>query len=430
MGRMYKKEVLDYYSRKDIQKAILEHSQGREIVPVMPDGRFGRRPNAVFYEKDIEALVKEGAVSLHGSVERWSDPLRLKRESTKKELDALRAGWDLIIDIDCDHGLEYAKKAALVIADALEQFGIKGYGIKFSGNRGFHIGVPFESFPAKIMGIGDVEKQFPEIPKAIIEYLSYFTRNTLKKEFGEEPTNILKLDAAVAASRHLIRLPYCIHRKTGLVSIPLNKEDINGFQPGMAEIRHVETSKEFLKSGVEENEGLELMRSALFWKNQGKKETASIGIREFTLPPNAIPPEYFPPCMKNIIEGLTDGKKRSVFVLITYLHHIGWKRDAVESFLYEWNQKNKEPLKDLFIKNAVQHQYSRKKPQMAPNCDNTGYYADFGVCNPDGFCKVINNPVTYTLRHVRDQKDRRKQKSKTNKKGASLPSEEEQWENI
>jgi len=427
---MYKKEVLDYYSRKDVQKAILKHSQGREIVPVMADNRFGRRPNAIFYEKDVEALVKEGAVSLHGSVERWSDPLKLKRESTKKDLDALRVGWDLIIDIDCDHGLDYAKKAALVIVDALEQFGIKSYGVKFSGNRGFHIGVPFEAFPAEIMGIGNVEKQFPDIPKAIIQYLTYFTKKTLKKEFGEEPDNILKLDAAVAASRHLIRIPYCIHRKTGLVSIPLNKKEISGFQPGMAEIKHVKADKEFLKSTAEENEGLELMRAALFWKNRDKKEGPPVGVKEFKVPENAIPPAYFPPCIQSIMEGLKDGKKRSVFVLITYLHHIGWKRDAVESFLYDWNNKNEEPLKDTFIKNAVQHQYSRKEPQMAPNCENVGYYMDFGVCTPDGFCKVINNPVTYTLRQVKDKKERRQHKRKSNKKGASLPSVEEQWEEL
>lgn len=428
---MYQEEILNYYSRKDIQKAILEFAEDRELVPVLSSGTFGTRPNAVFYERDVEALAKEGAVSLHGSVERWSNPLALSKESSRSQLDSLRIGWDLIIDIDCDRGLEYAKKAAIIICDSLEQFDVENYTIKFSGNRGFHIGVPFEAFPAEIMGIGDIEKQYPAVPRMIIEYLSDFTKKSLRAEFGEDPDKILKLDAAVAASRHLIRIPYCLHRKTWLVSLPLRKDEIESFDPGMAEARHAEVKTKFLDKNVKENEAIELLQGAVFWnsrKEKGKKIEIST---EFKVPEQAIPPEYFPPCVKNMLKGLSDGRKRSIFLLITFLHNIGWQQEDVRNLLMTWNAKNKEPLMDSQINGAYNHQYSRRKPQMAPNCKNTAYYVDIGVCTPDEFCKAINNPVTYTLRKARKKRGRKRTASKKrNSRKDEIPKEEEQFENL
>jgi len=57
---MYQEEILKYYSDKKLLNAILEASLDREVVPILSSGSFGKRPNAVFYERDIEQLVKEG----------------------------------------------------------------------------------------------------------------------------------------------------------------------------------------------------------------------------------------------------------------------------------------------------------------------------------------------------------------------------------
>ncbi|MFH1424414.1 MAG: DNA primase small subunit domain-containing protein [archaeon] len=425
---MYQEEILNYYSRSEVQKAILEFAEDRELVPVMSSGAFGTRPNAVYYEKDVESMIKQGAVSFHGSVERWSNPLALKTEAPRSELDALRKGWDLIVDIDCDRGLEYSKKAALVIIKTFDQVGIENYSIKFSGNRGFHIGVPFEAFPAEIMGIGAIEKQYPKVPKMIIEYLSDYVKDDLKKEFKEDPDKVLKLDAAVAASRHLIRLPYCLHRKTWKVSLPIGVDEIEGFDPEMADAKNVEVKRKFLGRKVKENEALELLQSAVFWqskKDPGKVKEIS---GEFQVPRNAIRPEFFPPCIKNILAGISDGRKRSVFLLIAFLHHIGWMQDDVEKLLAAWNSKNRDPLRDSQIKGGFSHQYGRSKPQMAPNCKNSAYYMDIGVCTPDEFCKNINNPVTYTLRKAKGKRGEKKAPRK--RKEHSMRKESEQFEEL
>jgi len=48
---------LSYYSRKDVQKAMVEFARNREVVPRYFEG-FGNRPDALQYESDIINLVK------------------------------------------------------------------------------------------------------------------------------------------------------------------------------------------------------------------------------------------------------------------------------------------------------------------------------------------------------------------------------------
>ena len=93
-------DFLDYYSRKDIQKAILESSKNKEVAVKYPSGSFGKRPDSLNFEQDVFELAKQGATSFHISEEHWRNPLLLKTGMTKIQLDNLRQGWDLIIDID------------------------------------------------------------------------------------------------------------------------------------------------------------------------------------------------------------------------------------------------------------------------------------------------------------------------------------------
>jgi|TARA_Y100000310_G_scaffold344531_1_gene457786 hypothetical protein len=409
---MYREQIEKYYSQPEILKAMTQIAEDREVVQSLPNGGFGKRPNTVFYEQDLLQMVKSNAISFHCSVERWKNPLGLSTSMQKSDLDANRAGWDLIIDIDCDHGLEYSQKAAIIICDTLEKFGIKNYGIKFSGNRGFHIGVPFEAFPESITGIGNIEKQYPRVPKIIIEYLSFFIEKDLRSAFGKEPKDILKLDAAVAASRHMFRMPYSLHQKTWLTSCVITRQELENFKPEDAKPENLKEIRLFLPVDVEKNEALELLRSAIFWDSRREKAKPSDNLGEFKVPENAIPPAYFPPCIKKILTGLDDGKKRSIFVLSAFLQNIGWKHDDVLKMALEWNTKNKPQLNENIVTAGVKHHFSKPRAQMAPNCKNPGFYTDYGVCEPDDFCKTIQNPVTYTLaRAKRAAKKRRTKKS-------------------
>ena len=130
--------ILEFYSRKDIQRQILLAAKDREIAVKYGDRGFGKRPDIVQYDLDILELVKQGATSFHISEEIWEDPLNLTPGMTKKQLDSLRKGWDLVLDIDSKE-FEYSKILASLLIDALKFHGINYISLKFSGNAGFHI---------------------------------------------------------------------------------------------------------------------------------------------------------------------------------------------------------------------------------------------------------------------------------------------------
>ena len=137
-----------YYSRPDVQKAIFDFSKNREICARYFDS-FGKRPDSFQYLGDFFELVKKGATSFHCSEELWEDPLQISTNQTKEQMSELRIGWDLLIDIDCKW-FDYSKLAASAVMKVLEDHKLKNIGVKFSGNKGFHIILPWKSFPKKL----------------------------------------------------------------------------------------------------------------------------------------------------------------------------------------------------------------------------------------------------------------------------------------
>ncbi len=173
-------EVLEFYSRKDIQNEMLKIARNREVAVVYGEKGFGKRPDILQFPGDILSMVRDGATSFHISEERWSDPLQLKAGMTKRQLDDLRTGWDLVIDIDCKD-LEYSKIAAHLTIEALKYHNVKNISVKFSGNKGMHIAVPFEAFPEKIENT-PTKLLFPDGPKIIALY----TGNLIKEKLSED----------------------------------------------------------------------------------------------------------------------------------------------------------------------------------------------------------------------------------------------------
>jgi DNA primase catalytic subunit/predicted RNA-binding Zn-ribbon protein involved in translation (DUF1610 family) len=167
-----------YYSRPDIQKTIFEFSKKREISPRYFQS-FGKRPDSFMFEGDVFQMVKKGATSFHCSEEHWEDPLKLSTGMSKEETNELRIGWDLIIDIDCKW-IEYSKKAAEAIILTLKEQGIENIGLKYSGNKGFHIVVPWKAFPKEINGI-KTSNLFPDLPRKIAGFVRFHSEKNLKK---------------------------------------------------------------------------------------------------------------------------------------------------------------------------------------------------------------------------------------------------------
>src|SRR3989338_7480196 len=159
-------QILDYYSREDVQNALLAVSEDREVVGIFKTGAFGQRPNMLVYPGDVVSMVRSGNVAFHGSVERWNNPMSLRPGMVKEEMDELRKGFELIIDLDVKV-FEYAKIYAKIFHDELRSYGIKNIGIKYTGGKSFHMAVPFESFPENV-NYKPTRMQYPLIPQAIV----------------------------------------------------------------------------------------------------------------------------------------------------------------------------------------------------------------------------------------------------------------------
>src|SRR3989338_10281382 len=93
----------------------------------------------------------------------------------------------------------------------------------------------------------------------------------------------------------------------------------------------------------------------------------------------AVPEQFFPPCINLILKGVTDGRKRSMFILVNFLSSLGWGYEQIEQKLEEWNKKNPEPLREVLIKGQTRYHKQQKKKVLPPNCANSMYYKDFRV---------------------------------------------------
>lgn len=400
-------DIRNYYG-KEVCEAIWEIAKDREVGCTRLDGSYLARPAVLNYKGDVTEFVKRGSVSFHGSIERWNNPMELAAGLGKKVLDSNRKGWDFVIDIDCDQGMQFAKISAEMFVGGLKKHGLEPT-VKYSGNRGFHIGVPFEAFPEFLDGQPSAE-QYPGVPKRVAEYLKDYCREPLAKALepivgkGKDPYAYIDIDIGVFSSRHMFRLPYCLHTKTWLVSLPIKPSRIMGFDKRDAEPGAVEVKDKFLERDV--GDASKLVRSALFWCANEEKEEPEY--REFKPVGAAVSPENFPPCIKKILEGLEDGKKRSVFVLTTFLLNLGWGAEEVKKLLLEWNRKNPEPIGENFLLYTLRDQLRRKRVLMCPNCESDNYYQSYGVCIPDRLCKKIKNPAGYSLAKQKEKRGGKK----------------------
>lgn len=427
--------IHEYYSREDVQNALLKLAKNREVVGVFKTGSFSTRPNVLAYPQDVISMIKSGVIEFHSSLERWSNPMGLKSDN----YDDLRIGWDIILDIDCKE-FEHARIASIVLSEAIEKHGIKNYSVKYTGGRGFHLGIPWESIPKTI----DYKKSvtlFPDVARQIGLYLKEFIREKLgeaflKKYSPEElakqsgkplgkilvednidPFQIIDVDSVLISPRHLFRMSYSLNMKTGFVSLPIRAENLAKFEREHARPDLVKVREKFLDKN-KPGEADILVAEAVDWWTMKQVDEKKRARRKITFN-KPVPKELFPPCIKNIDAGLPDGRKRSVFILRNFLYSLNWSKGNIEKFIMEWNEKNNPPLPDSIIRSQLRWQTGGMKVSSPPNCTKEGYYESFGVCNPDHVCgkdKNIKNPVKYAEVSMGKGEERKKTKTRTKKK--------------
>ena len=497
-----------YYSNPAVQKTMLEFSSGREVVPRYFEG-FGKRPDSLQYASDIMGLVNKGATSFHGSEEIWNDPLALQTEMDADDVKNLRKSWDLLIDVDSPF-LDCSKIASELLISALEQHGIKNYGIKFSGSKGMHIIVSGKAFPKEYDGVL-MKDSFPEWPRAISEYLMSHIKAQYNSRVGEilgekevlartkltaedlnrticlqcdstakkgvlcqyscpvcgltadrrevkqpnrkirclngkcggildvleskdyffcenckDPDNeklnlssdkypeifketreipaeeIANLDLVLVAPRHLFRMPYSLHEKTALASIVLTKDELKYFGPRDANPLNIKI-RNFMPEN-EPDEAKRLLAAALEWKkNRVVKEkeldTKQYAYKEYEeIKISGVTEDMFPASIQKLMKGLHDGKKRGLFILITFLRCLNFQPDYIAKSVRDWNEKNESPLKEGYIKSQLDWHLRQKRKIMPPNYENPSFYKDLNLLDKK---PEVKNPIVEVLRNMR-----------------------------
>jgi len=493
-----------YYSNPAVQQAILEFSKNREVVPRYLDF-FGKRPDTIIYSSDILEMVNKGATSFHVSEEIWEDPLLISAEMSREELNKIRKGWDLILDIDSPF-FDCSKIAAQLLIDALEAHGVKNYGIKFSGSKGLHLIVPFKAFGEEYEG-KKTKEMFPEWPRAISNYLINYIRKDYNKEVGKiisareiagrtnlkeedltdvvyclrcnkpatkgtlvklkcnvcniqierknpkltkrklrclnekcpgflefvskenfylcenciDPENNSQLDSiknpddfepikginvekiagvdlVLVSSRHLFRAPYSLHEKTALSSVVIKKEELKDFSPKDANPLKIRIIN-FLPE-AKEGEALKLLSAALEWnkrmeeikeKTDEKKIKKDYKItKQEEINPAEITEDIFPEPIKKLLKGLKDGKKRGLFILITFFKSLNFPAEYINNRIREWNKLNEPPLKEGYIKSQINWHLRQKRNILPPNYSNEVFYKDLGLIEKK---PITKNPL-------------------------------------
>ena len=437
--------ILKFYSRKDVQQEIAKLAKDREVAVRYGNSGYGKRPDILQYPSDVEELAKQGVTSFHVSEERWKDPMQLKPGMAKRELDDLRSGWDLVLDIDTNF-FEFSKAAAALIIEALKFYDVSTVSTKFSGRSGFHIFVPFESFPSMVndqetrLLFPDGVRHIANHLKSLIEkplrdeLLSVSTVDEMQKGTGKKAEDLLKegkfdpfsvvdIDSVLISSRHMFRSVYSINEKSGLVSIPVKSSQIKQFSLRQAKMENVTTDIPFVvqPSSIEAKHLIiesfdKATKAEKPYIQPTKGEALSAG-RAYEIPKVKVKDEFFPECMKKTLEGMeSDGRKRAVFVLINFLRHAGYSHEDILERLLEWNKNNYEQLREGYIRAQVSWQKRQKEDILPPRCDNKSYHPIVGSC---ANCK-FNNPVKYMRMRLRmkAQGERKRKPRKVTKKKA------------
>ncbi len=426
-------DIKKYYLTPGILEEIMRVGEGREVVPVFKAKFYGRRPSYMPYITDYKIAVTSGATSFHMSVEKWKNVKDLENAADNKyKLDELRVGWDLIFDIDAKKGLEYAQITAEEIINFLKDRDVENIYIKFSGSRGFHIGINGNALPNPFLK-KPIASHYPELLHKIVFYIKKSIESILKERFKEIDKKADNIEDYVEIEgnwsyRHLFRAPYSLNEKTWLISIPLFYYQLKKFNKELATIENFKGVRiKFLEKWKPEElellcyEAVDFVESTKY-KDEWNKQLESLikkrikGYDEVNTEIKKakakvirahgkiyIEEDFFPPCIKNILSGLEDGRKRGLFILLNFLHKMGWSYEQIEQKIHEWNKKNKEPLKESYVK--AQLNYFKKNIHKIeeippPNCDNLDYYKDLGVCvkEKDKRCIDIKNPIVYAYK--------------------------------
>ncbi|MGV8142899.1 MAG: hypothetical protein ACP5NS_04700 [Candidatus Pacearchaeota archaeon] len=222
-------------------------------------------------------------------------------------------------------------------------------------------------------------------------------------EFKEELAGekIASLDLVLVAPRHLFRMPYSLHEKTSLSSVVLDKKEIPTFSPHDANPLKLNIKPFYINPLTVEAQ--DLLESAVSWKISidGDKPQFKKLSEDFVADFTGVTESMFPDSIKRLLKGLQEGRKRGLFVLMTFLKCLNFPDDYINQRVREWNEKNTPPLKEGYIKAQLDWNSKQKKKILPPNYANDNFYKDLKLIDVNPSAK---NPLVEVLRNMNKSK--------------------------
>jgi len=258
----------------------------------------------------------------------------------------------------------------------------------------------------------------PKCQREMIEkqHTKLFVCNICNKNSQSNPENfnesvivedifeVLGLDVILVSPRHLFRMPYSLHEKTSLASVVVYKDEIKDFDM----IRDADPlriiPRNFMPNS-EKNEAKRLLIESLEYKipeeasslktEKTYQDDSNKKFKDFQI--KNINPENFPPAIKKILQGMKDdGRKRALFILLSFFKFINMPEEEIKNRLEEWNKKNYNPLHQGYIKAQMAWYAKAKQKKLPPNFDKT-YYREIGIPPTDEELR-LKNPVNYFIK--------------------------------
>ena len=230
----------------------------------------------------------------------------------------------------------------------------------FSGAKGFHVGIPAQTFGAE---------PSPLLPKAF---------KILARRLAEQAG--VSVDGAVYDTCRLWRLPNTINGKTGLFKVPLEWAELTTVE----EIKAIAQAArdDFEKQHERPNTPNELMAS---YYQQAMKRAEEGGRGRVDLPMiQANAPTEWPKhdkiCIARLLQGVTHERNNAALRIAVHLRQKGLPLDVAEATMLAWNLRNKTaagdpaPLEEFEVRETTRKAFEN------------GY--DFGCNDPvlDAYC--------------------------------------------
>jgi hypothetical protein len=191
---------LAYYRRPEVQEALYLWAQGRRVALHYARGVVGlgfRSPEDILL---LAAACNTDAPTFHASVGRYR----------RTQLVA----FDLVAEVDVKGEWRQCFKATRPLVHGLHNAGVP-FLVKFSGHSSAHVIVPSRG------------SSYREAADQFLQRL----RGSLRHSG--------RLDLSFRHPQHFLRMPYALHERTGLVSLPLTVEEYDAFTPEMARPENV-----------------------------------------------------------------------------------------------------------------------------------------------------------------------------------------------